>query len=283
MPARCSVGSIVELARPLAFVFSGGGAAGAAQIGQLRAAIEVGLEPDLIVGTSVGALNGAVVSALGCIQAVEALAEVWRQASRRRVFGPATRIPRNIARHRSIADPEAFAQFVRANISVTRIEDLNHRFAAVAARLDNGEATILQSGPLESALRASAAVPGLLPPVQRDGIWLIDGGTTANLPVAQAVELGAASAVTFDVLPLGAANHPPTRGPASALLHSTRLSLRSQASHHPRLLSDLVVVDLPAAVPPEAGIFDFADTEDLMSNAYREASRFLASWNPPPA
>ncbi len=196
-------GSPVALAhllpQPTAFVLGGGGSYGAVQMGMIRALAETDLRPSLVVGTSVGALNGVLVAA-NPETGPTALAAVWPQIERKQVF------PGNVVSHALavgssrpwLFNPGPLSDLVAAHLPVTHVEDLAVPFVAVATDLDTGVRVEIDSGDLRSALLASSAIPGVFPWVERDGRRLVDGGLVANVPVGGGLARGAKSVVVLD-------------------------------------------------------------------------------------
>ncbi|MGF1600019.1 MAG: patatin-like phospholipase family protein [Acidimicrobiales bacterium] len=263
--------------RPLAFVLSGGGAFGPVQVGMLKALRHHGIGPDLIVGTSIGALHGAVVAAHGP-GAVELLEELWSTADRRVVFGGRRAMAASLVRTRSLAGVGRLAAIIDRTIDVPTFEDLGVPFAAVATDALSGEPELLTSGPLRSALLASAAVPGLLPPVVRDGRTYVDGGVAANVPIRQAIAFGARSVVSLDATPPQIADRVPTSF-AGALLHSMSLMMRSQrANAVDDLAARYPIAVLPSSTPPNMGSFNFSRTRQLLDESFELSVATLDEW-----
>lgn len=176
-----------------AFVLGGGGLLGASQVGMLRALFEDGIRPDVVLGTSVGAVNGLFVAADPGLDAVERLARLWASLLRSGVFaGSLFRQAASLARHRTHLHPaEPLRALLRANLSVSRIEELAVPFQCVAASIERAGAHWFTSGPIIDAVAASCAVPGLLPPAAVDGEHFFDGGLVDSIPVGRAMQLGA--------------------------------------------------------------------------------------------
>jgi NTE family protein len=176
----------------VAFVLGGGGVLGAHEVGMLQALDEAGIRPDLVVGTSVGALNGVVVAA-DPTGAVPRLAGMWRggvvsEAFAGSLFGRVA----TLARSGTHLHPnEPLRRLLEELLPVTRIEELAVPFQCVAASIERAAAHWFTSGPIVPAVLASAAVPGLLPPVQVGEEHFLDGGLVHSIPVSRAVLLGA--------------------------------------------------------------------------------------------
>ncbi|MGH1503463.1 MAG: patatin-like phospholipase family protein [Acidimicrobiales bacterium] len=258
-----------DLPRPVALVLSGGGAYGAAQVGQLRALAECGFAPDLVVGTSVGALHGAMVARWGLGDAVDRLDALWPTLGRRAVFGPRRRVVTNLRRLRRPASADPLRALIDDAIGPIGIDELPLRFGAVAADEGDGTPVTITAGPVADALIASSAVPGVFPPVELDGRLLIDGGVSANLPVRQAVALGAAGVVALDVAPPELVSS--RRGPVGALLQSGAILLRSQASRE----AGVPTLVVPSPSPPDVGLFAFAKWEELRALGHEGAAAAL--------
>jgi NTE family protein len=176
-----------------AFVLGGGGLLGSNEVGMLRALLEADVQPDLVLGTSVGAVNGAAVAADPTIGAVAALAEVWERLADSDVYrGGAVRRARHLARTRTHVHPnEPLRALLTAQLGDRRIEDLAVPFQCVAASIERAAEHWFTTGPVVDAVLASSAVPGVLPPVLIGDEHFLDGGLVNSIPVGRAVSLGA--------------------------------------------------------------------------------------------
>ena len=175
-----------------AFVLGGGGVLGATQVGMLRALFEAQIEPDLILGTSVGAVNGAFIASEPTSRSVQRLAQVWKALARGGIFtGSFVSRAITVAKHRThLHSSVPLRELLRANLPV-RIDDLAVPYQCVAASIERAAAHWFASGPLIEAVLASCAVPGLLPPAQVNGEHFYDGGLVDSVPVGRAIQLGA--------------------------------------------------------------------------------------------
>ncbi|MEU4229043.1 patatin-like phospholipase family protein [Nonomuraea sp. NPDC026600] len=175
-----------------AFVLGGGGVLGAHEVGMLQALDEEGIVPDLVVGTSVGALNGVLLAA-DPVRAVERLSSLWRSDVVRTAFAGSwvTRLS-TLARTGTHLHPIGpLRALLSEMVPVSRIEELAVPFQCVAASVERATAHWFDQGPLVDAVLASCAVPGLLPPVSIGGEHFFDGGLVHSIPVGRAVQLGA--------------------------------------------------------------------------------------------
>lgn len=177
----------------VALVLGGGGARGFAHVGVIRVLEDAGVPVELVVGTSVGSLVGALYAGDRNSYALEALA---RRLERRDFFdfGLAPALFGT-----GLASGRRLEAFVREHQGVERIEQLRIPFAAIATDLATGEEVVLRSGDLARAVRASCAIPGVFEPVEWEGRLLIDGGVVRNLPVKVARAMGADVVIAVDV------------------------------------------------------------------------------------
>lgn len=200
----------------VALVLGGGGARGYAHLGFAQVMLEAGLEPDLIVGTSMGSVIGAAVANKanldGMIKVlnrldVNQILKISRESRRElekaigkslvKEMGIRKRLNRESNRTPvKLARLFTFFKLMTRNSS---IEELPIEFAAVATDLDRGTEVLINKGKVYRATAASSAIPGFIPPVKLDGFQLIDGGIVDTLPVVPAVEMGAGSVVAVDV------------------------------------------------------------------------------------
>ncbi len=176
----------------IAFVLGGGGHWGAYEVGMLRALLEKNIVPDLIAGTSIGALNGAAVAADPSVASVEKLEEIWTSLTDSDVFsGSVISGAKNLVRTRtSLHTNEPLRKMIEKLLPAT-FEDLKVPFQCVAASIEQAAEHWFSEGSLADAILASCAVPGLLPPVKVGGEHYLDGGIVNSIPIARAVELGA--------------------------------------------------------------------------------------------
>ncbi|MDI6910184.1 patatin-like phospholipase family protein [Nocardioides sp.] len=190
-----------------AFVLGGGGVLGAVEVGMLRALLERGIVPDLVLGTSVGALNGALVARQPDLGVVEKLTAMWRGAGGgagpdagpgdgpppRQVYGdrPLRTVRRAMSTGTHLWSSGPLQRALAAEFGDLTFEDLPVRFQVCAASIERAAEHWFDSGPLVEAVVASAAVPGLLPPARIGDEHFLDGGIVNSIPLARAVRLGA--------------------------------------------------------------------------------------------
>jgi NTE family protein len=189
-----------------AFVLGGGGILGAVEVGMLRALLERGITPDLVLGTSVGALNGALVAREPRLPVIERLTDLWAETARSRdVYGdrPLRTVRRAVATGTHIYSARPLTQRLEDELGDTTFEDLEVRLQVCAASIERSAEHWFDSGPLVPAIVASAAVPGLLPPAEVETEWgvehFLDGGIVNSIPVGRAVALGATRVFVLQV------------------------------------------------------------------------------------
>ena len=264
---------------PVAFVLSGGASLGAIQVGMLRALLDSGVVPDMVVGTSVGAVNGAFLASHGpSAQTVEELATLWRGMRRGRVFPlePLTGLLGFLGARRNLVPGGALRRLVTHHVDHERLEQLPTALHVVACDVLTGEEVLLSNGPLVDAVLASAAIPGVLPAVEWEGRLLIDGGVVNNTPLSQAIALGARE---IYVLPTGGpcVLTAPPRGALAMVLHATGLMVSRRFTAEAQALDGRVeVVVLPPPCPLDVQPMDFGHADALMTRAEEEARAFLA-------
>jgi NTE family protein len=171
----------------------GGAARGFAHIGVIKELEREQIPIDLVVGTSVGALIGAIYACEGRLDRLEAVA---RPLVRKDLFdyGLAPLFDRM-----GLAKGESLRALIRNSIPKVTIEEFTIPFAAVATDLKAGRRVVLSQGSVETAVRASCAIPGIFAPIEYEGRLLVDGWVLENIPVAAARELGADLVIAVDV------------------------------------------------------------------------------------
>lgn len=264
---------------PTALVLAGGGSHGAVQVGMLRALARAGFRPDLIVGTSVGAINGAYFASNPTLDGVERLATIWEGVRRSDVYrtGISMWLPALLGRRSHLCDPSGLTALMVRSFGELTFESLPVRCAVVAADFHDGREVILERGRVRDAVCASAAVPVIFPPVERDGQLLVDGAVCRNTAVSVAVGLGARHVV---VLPTGfacAAGTPPRGAIATALHHVSVQFARQLAAEVAELgrkgAAALHVV--PPLCPLPMSSYDFSGVRALMASAERSTRAWL--------
>lgn len=185
-------------------VCSGGGVHGAAQAGMLAELFAAGFECDSVVGVSAGACNAVEIAASPTRETAERLCRVWESVDTSGVLPSSRRAQMvNLITNRSgDARQESLRSILRSAVTLERLEDTQIPVHIGAVDVATGETVWFSSGPVLDLLCASAALPGVFPPVVFEGRQLYDGGVTDSLPLRRAVETGARAIVALDVTKL---------------------------------------------------------------------------------
>jgi NTE family protein len=269
------------------FVLGGGGQLGAYEVGMLRALLEAGIVPDAVLGTSVGAINGAVLAADPTLAAVGRLEQLWVGLGEGGIFEDSlfTRLGTVIRSRTHLYSNTALRGMLERDLPVKLIEDLAVPFQCVAASIERAAERWFTSGPIADAVLASAAVPGLLPPVFVDGEHYLDGGLVDSVPVGRALALGAR---TVYVLHVGRLEQPlrAPRRPWEVAAVAFEIARRHRfARDMLDLPHDVSVHLLPTGAVATAGnggwaqytrYRDFTRTHARIEQSYRASAAYLA-------
>jgi NTE family protein len=275
-----------------AFVLGGGGSLGAHEVGMLRALLDAGIKPDLVLGTSVGAINGALVAAAPTAESVERLSSLWQKMGRAGVFtgSLAGRVGTAVRSRTHLYSNGPLRALLEQDLGDLAIEDLAVPYQCVAACIERSSERWFSSGPLVPAILASSAVPGLLPPVRLGGEHFLDGGLVNSIPVGRAVALGAR---TVFVLQVGRIEQPLTapRQPWEVASVCFEIARRHRfARDMDELPDDVTVHVLPTGSDPERRLSparqlryrDFGSAQERIERAHRATAAYLESLGPLP-
>ncbi|MGH3906305.1 MAG: patatin-like phospholipase family protein [Pseudonocardiaceae bacterium] len=262
-----------------AFVLSGGGNMGAVQVGMLAALREQRVFPDLLVGTSVGALNVAYLGNRGLTaEALDGLAQLWHRARRRDVF-PLDTLRQLLAlagRRPSLCSSDPLRRLITDNVSYRQLQDATVPLHLITTNMLTGEQVCISAGDVVPAVLASTAVPAVFPTVEFDGMVLCDGGLATTGGISRAVMLGAD---TVYLLPAGYACAL-TRVPGGTLgvaVHALSLLIQRQLLLEVAHLAERVDLHvLPPLCPVAVSPLDFTRAGELIGKAYRATSTWLA-------
>jgi NTE family protein len=268
---------IANLPHPLGFVLGGGGSLGAIQVGMLQALAEQGVKPDMVAGTSIGSINGAVV-ALDPSGAANRLSHAWPKIEREQILpgGPLDQL-RTLQRTRThLFDNDGLAKVIADFLGDDlTFDDLVLPFAAITMDVATARPHLVQEGRLLPALLASAAIPGVWPPIMLQGRLLYDGGVVANVPLRQAQDMGARSLVVLDCAFAGKLPGTPESF-VEVLMYTALVTMRSQAVNEaPAVAAALPVVYVPGPDPRPMSSLDFSHTHELIEDSYTAARSFL--------
>jgi NTE family protein len=264
----------------VAFVLSGGASLGAIQVGMLRALYERQIRPDLIVGTSAGAFNGAyIASRPQTTPTTESLARIWRGLRRGQVFplNPVTGLLGFLGARDHLVPESGLRRLISRYVECDELEEMPLPLHVVAVDVVTGQELRLSHGAVLDAILASAAIPGVLEPVAWEGRALMDGGVANNTPISHAVELGADR---IYVLPTGHAcslDEPPHGALAMALHAISLLTHRRLVDDIERHRTDAQLIVMPPPCPLNIQPIDFAHAGELIDVALQDARDFLDS------
>ena len=266
-----------------AFVLSGGGSLGAVQVGMLQALGRHGVAPDLLLGTSVGALNAAYVAGHGMGgEALTELADIWVGLRRRDVFPlQATRLGAAAIGHApSLCSPGPLRRLISGHITFDNLDDAVIPVHVVATDIRSGEEVLLSEGDSVDAILASAAIPAIFPSVRIGDRDLADGGVADNAAVSQAVALGAD--VVY-VLPSGyscALEHAPATALGSALQALTLMIEQRLVVEVRHFGSRADIRVLPPLCPLSVASSDFRHGAQLIDRSRVATQRWIDEGGP---
>ncbi|MEN8160031.1 MAG: patatin-like phospholipase family protein [Myxococcota bacterium] len=262
-----------------AFVFAGGGSLGAVEVGMLQALVGREPTPDFVAGSSVGAINAAYFAARPDAEGVARLAAIWRRLRSRDVFPlkPLHGFLGFIGRRPSLLDAEPLRALLERELPYRLFEEAALPCHVVATDVLDGGRVVISKGPVVDALLASAAIPGVFPPRRCGDKQLIDGGVSANTPLAAAVERGARRIV---VLPTGfscALPEPPSGALAMALHAITLLVARQLVSDVLHFQDRAEIFVVPPLCPIESSAYDFSASAALIDRAAANTEAWIAT------
>lgn len=260
-----------------AFVLSGGASLGAIEVGMLEALLDHGVTPDLIVGTSVGAINGAWLAGHPG-EGVAELRRIW-SAMRRSTIFPADPLRGFFAfagRRRGLVSQHGVRSLLDRHLGFTRLEDAATPLHVVAVDVLTGREVLLSRGPAVDAVMASAAIPAVFEPVRVGKRWLIDGGVVDNTPISHAVALGA-DVVWVLCAGYACALRTPPSGALAMGLHALSLVLHRQVITGVEEFESAVELHvLPPLCPLDVSPADFSRSEELMDRGRDQTRKWLA-------
>jgi NTE family protein len=261
-----------------AFVLAGGGSLGAAQVGMLEALLAAGERPDLIVGVSAGAINAAFLAADPCAATVERMARLWRAFTTRRALGLSWRSALGVLGLRDhVASPAGLRGLLEGELGYASFDAARVPLHVVCADLNSGDEVVLSAGGVVEAVLASAAIPGVFPPVSVGGRALVDGAVAANTPIATAIRLGATRVV---VLPAGfaCAVQRVAGGALGRAMHAiTLLGARQLRQDFERYSPTTAIHIVPPLCPVGHSSYDYSRAASLIARAHESTRSWLAA------
>jgi NTE family protein len=259
-----------------AFVFAGGGSFGAIQVGMMHSLAAHGISADMVVGSSVGALNGAFYAGDPTLQGVQRLEEIWRGLQRDDVFPINWRTLLAFIWRRDFLIPhDGIQKLVDDHVPYRNLQDAKLPIHIVATDIISGDSVVLSEGPTAQAIIASTAIPGAFAPVRYKDYYLADGAISSNTPIRIAVAKGATRLI---ILPTGhacAEKAPPVGAVANALHALTLLIARQLVSELEELPPNIEYFVPPPLCPLVGSPYDFSRTADHISRAIETTDAWI--------
>lgn len=266
-------------ATPLtAFVMAGGGSLGAVEVGMLHELLAWGVRPDLVVGASAGAINAAFFASEPTSSGVDKLKAIWLGLRRQDVFPFDFRSMFSVLTGRGhLVESRGLRTLLERHLPYVHLEGATLPIHVVATDMITGDEVLISQGPVVDAVLASAAIPGVFPPVQHNGRLLVDGGVASNTPISAAIRLGARRVI---VLPTGfacALKQMPT-GAIPRAMHALSLLVARQLVHDAERYAGAVELRIvPTLCPLDKSPYDYSATGQLIERAAASTRRWLDS------
>lgn len=262
--------------RRTAFVFAGGGSLGAVQVGMLKALTAHGVTADMVVGSSVGSINGAYYAGRPDSAGVAELERLWRGLSRNDIFPLSIgSLARFLWRRDFLISHDALKGLIERNLPYRTLGEAKVPIHIVTTDFLSGSTVVLSSGPAVSAIVASCAIPAAFAAVEHERRYLVDGGIASNTPVKVAVDKGATRLI---VLPTGfacALRRPPPGAMASALHGLTLLIAGQLVTELETLEASIEFHVVPSLCPIGSSSYDFSNTASLIERAEAQTRDWL--------
>jgi NTE family protein len=256
----------------IGFAFSGGGTRAATQVGALKALIEADIRPQLVAGTSAGAVNATWFALYP--QRLDRLESIWRSLRTRDVFpGGRVRVLINLAKNGYVHSALEWEHFLRREVGNARFEDCIIPCAVVAVRLSDGERVVFDSGEIVPAIMASTAIPGVFPPYRIGDELYADGGVLEYMPIPTLLERGATSIYAMDCSWIV----PGADFPESVLDRCSRIGARASVDRMcslPEARGHKIHLLRPE-IPQIKDSRHFSHTDDLLRAGYDQAYQYL--------
>lgn len=257
-------------------MFAGGGSFGAIQVGMMQALAARGVTADMVVGSSVGALNGAYYAGAPTLEGVKKLAKIWRGLRRQDVFPVSVKTLLSFLWRRDfLISHDGVRRLIDDHLPFRNLEDATMPVHIVTTNIVTGGSVVLSDGPAAEAIVASTAIPGAFAPVEYKGLYLADGAISSNTPIRVAIEKGAQRLI---ILPTGfaCAGDAPPKGAVANVLHAVTLLISRQ------MIDDLEYIDpaieyhvVPPLCPLVGSPYDFSRTDEHIDRAIRKTEQWI--------
>jgi NTE family protein len=263
---------------PTAFVLSSGRNLGAVQVGMLRALVEHDVVPDMVVGCSVGAINGAGFAEDPTLARIERMEEVWLNTDAKTLLPRPWKLPPAVSlarRIEAIHQVDGLRQLIEQTLDATTFEELAVPFHCVATDVVDACETWFDRGPLLRPLLASAAIPAMFPSVEIAGRRYLDGAVVNDVPIQHAVDLGAEAVYVLEVGSFWQPWTEPKR-PADSAIQAYNIARRNRFQRELDALPEgLDLHVLPHGDPPHLRLRDMSQAPLLMATAHKATTDYL--------
>ena len=259
-----------------AFVLAGGGSLGAVEVGMLRELLAWGEAPSFVVGASAGAINGAFFAGAPTLEGVDRLEAIWVGLRRQDV------LPFNLnsvlgllMRRPHLVDSTGLRRLLKRHLPYARLEQAAIPIHIVASDMLSGDEVLLSSGAAVDAVLASAAIPGVFPPVRVNGQLLVDGGVANNTPISTAIRLGASRVVVLSPDCAHASQQVPA-GAVGRAMHALSLLVARQLHQDAERYAGAVELHIVPGQPQrKRSPYDYSDARTLIDGAAQATRRWL--------
>ena len=256
-----------------AFVLAGGGSLGAIQVGMLAELMSAGVHPDMIVGVSAGALNGAFLALAPNPQTVTRMGLLWEQITTRQVLGLSGRsLLGLLGLTDHVGNPQGLRRLLENELGYRSFNQTAIPLHLVCADLVTGDEVVISRGDVVEAVLASTAIPGVYPPVHYEGRYLVDGAVATSTPISVAAVKGA---TRIFVLPCGfaCAQKKVSKGAIGRAVHAISLLGARQLRRDFELYSSSHVMRIaPPLCPLSHSSYDYSKGSELIARA-RESTK----------
>ena len=270
--------SIQDKRAKTAFVFAGGGSFGAIQVGMMHALVANGVTADMVVGSSVGAINGAYYAGAPHLKGVVELESIWRRLTRHDVFPITWRTMFGFIWRRDFLISHAgLRKLLEDHLPYRNLQEAQLPVHIVTTDIVTGESIVISEGSAVEAIVASTSIPGAFAPVPYRGRYLADGAISANTPVRVAVAKGARRLI---ILPTGyacASDAPPVGAVANALHALTLLIARQMVNELENLPPEIEYFVVPPLCPLVGSPYDFSLTSEHIERSIQSTEEWLAN------
>ncbi|NPA79452.1 MAG: patatin-like phospholipase family protein [Thermotogae bacterium] len=267
-----------------ALILSGGSTRGSMQVGALKALLEHGFTFDMVVGVSIGSINGVYFAHKPTMEGVEELERIWLKMRREDIIpeGRIKALYRLLRNRKSLFSNEALYRFIVRTVPVKKFGELKIPTYIPAVDIRSGSVYVFGDDPLDpviDAIMASTALPPYFPPWRYKGMLLVDGGFYSNIPYSIAVERGAKSVVVLHIRG-GRSFDDEVYNMYGILSKSIGLLLEAKIREQERMVekAHLDVLYIPLDPPFNVSMFDFSRTADLIEAGYEQALKAINAY-----